>query len=98
MANTLRSLVTHSLVAMTSASQELSAVCFCRMDFQAIGPPLRYMIYPESERNLNNSIGVPSGTEFPIWPPQQASLNAVSYIGVVAASCVVELAASCVEG
>ena len=57
--------MSHSLVAMISASQELKAVWFLRMDFQAIGPPERQMIKPERERNLNNSSGVPSSTVLP---------------------------------
>ena len=77
---TLTSSVTHSLVAITSASHELSAVWFWRIDFHAMGPPLRQMIKPDRDRSLNNSIGVPSGTVLLIWPPQQASLNAVSCI------------------
>ena len=69
-----RSSVTHSFVAITSASHELRAVCACRMDFHAMGPPLRQTINPDREHSLNNSIGVPSGTVLRIWPPQQASL------------------------
>lgn len=47
-------------------------------DRHAIGPPERQTRRPESERNLNSSSGVPSLTALPNWPPQQASLEAVS--------------------
>ena len=67
----------HSFVARISASKELWAVCSWRIDFHAIGPPLRQITKPERERNLNSSRGVPSGTELPIWLPQHASLKAV---------------------
>ena len=39
-----RSSVTHSFVAITSASHELRAVCACRIDFHEMGPPLRQTI------------------------------------------------------
>ena len=65
--------MSHLLMAVISASQELNAVWFWQMEFHAIGPPERQMRKPERERNLNNSSGVPSSTALTNLPPQFAS-------------------------
>ena len=63
----------HSFVAMISDSAELRAVRRCWMDFQEMGPPQRTMRCSNMDRTLKRAISVPSGTEFPVWLPQQAS-------------------------
>ena len=68
---------THLLVAMISASQELRAVCSWQTDIQAMRPPVLQRTKPDSDRNLNSSIGVPSSTAFPNYPPQQALLKVI---------------------
>jgi hypothetical protein len=43
----------------------VSYLILLRMAFQAMGPPAQQMRYPERERNLNNSRGMPSATALP---------------------------------